>query len=314
MKLGIISDNRFIDDYQVNNEIHFTDWNSSPRYLLGRILLSPHFSHEVKLIQYKSNRASLEYYNFLKSCDYGIIHVDSTIRPNSLDNLIQQLSSEYLLINRNISDIRKSTLHKLLKTCGLNTIDINSDADGDIIAFIKSDFNAGDTSKRLYKKCKYKDIPISIINDPSLIIQRYIKEIITPENYYRLRRFIIVGQEIVQVEFFSKNFVIKRSTSFWQYSRNIKNLNSDLTFFETPNISELGYHFIDFNKISSQFITMLNFIKNIGFEFGAIDVITPTFDELYILDINSTPWERGIPSSLIKILSHSFEKMVKDKQ
>ena len=58
---------------------------------------------------------------------------------------------------------------------------------------------------------------------------------------------------------------------------------------------------------------MLNFLQNIGFHFGTVDTITPSANELYILDINCTPWERGIPISLVKILARSLEKIVKSK-
>ena len=312
MKFGVITDCRFMDDYQNRDEQAAPSWDTPPRYLLGRLVSSPYFLHEVKFVPYEISNPD-ECRARFKECDYGIIHIDMTVLPDKILQVKRQVPPSFVLINRHVSDIRKSTLNNLLSTHNQMTLDLQANIEDDTEMFIKSNFNAGDAPKRLYKKCRYADLPPSVRKDSSLIVQRFVLEKLTSQHsYFRLRRFIIVGQEIVQVEYFSKHFVIKRSSSVWQYSRDIQHIDADLGESNTPNISELGYQFNDFHKnLGDRYISMLNFLQAIGLQFCTVDVITPSSDEFYILDINYTPWERGLPDSLVKILSRSLVNMVK---
>lgn len=310
MTFGVIADHRFMTDYRNRGTASVPVWNSPPRYLLGRLISSPHFSHEVTFIPYKPSSVH-SCCAELRTCDYGIIHIDATMRPPELLEASKSIPLHFPLVNRYISDIRKSTLHGLLQSYHLMTPDLHPTTDEDTLAFVKSDFNAGDAPKRVYERCRHGDLSSATRKDCTLIVQRFVKDDISAQHqYYRVRRFIIVGQEIIQVEYFSRHFVVKRSTSAWQYSRDIGNLDSDLRLFETPNISSLGYNFRDFyGELGNCFGDMLKFIKGIGFQFGSVDVITPFPHEFYVLDINCTPWERGIPDSLVKILAQSLEQM-----
>ena len=45
----------------------------------------------------------------------------------------------------------------------------------------------------------------------------------------------------------------------------------------------------------------MEYANLMGLDFGSIDTITDYEGNLHILDINKTPWERGIPKTFINI-------------
>ena len=304
MQTLLIVDRRFFADLKSADTDSQEKWNRPPRYLLGKLIQDTAFEEMPKLLLYED---ILEGNDDIESYmpQTVMIHVDQTIRPDSLQIYISSETKKIRFINAQLTDIRKSKLKDILQQNGMMYPDPLKDS----LVFIKSDYNAGDAENRTYSTCAYNDASDSVWADSKLIVQRFVRDAIyNGSPIGRLRRFIIVGKEIVQVEYFSDSDTIKRSSSIWQYSRDIRNMSSDEKYIGVRCLSESGIHYVNFrDQLGGHYDTILKTLSLLGLEFGIIDVITPNNEECYVLDVNPTPWERGLPESLVRILSKALK-------
>ena len=269
----IIVDRRFMADLKAADTPSLEKWNQPPRYLLGKLLQSAKLEEMPKLLLYEAileGDVDIELYK----PQTVMIHVDRTIRPDSLQICISNNTQKIRFINAQLADIRKSKLKDILQQNGM----MYPNPQKDSLVFIKSNYNAGDAENRTYSICTYNDALNLVLADSNLIMQRFVRDAIyNGSPIGRLRRFIIVGKEIVQVEYFSANDTIKRSSSNWQYSRDIHNMNSDEKYIGMRCFSDAGIHYLNFrDQLGGHYDTLLKILSLLCLEFGTLDVITPS--------------------------------------
>ena len=233
--------------------------------------------------------------------------MDATLRPAGVQRLLDELPRTVRVINANIADTRKSTVTDWLSAFGLCTPSIVVPDHANAPVFVKSNFNAGDAPRRVYKVTTAADAQDLIAADPTLIAQRHVREDVGPNGLGRLRRLIVVGAELVQLEYFSHATSIKRSSSQWQYSRDVRCLKRDCQFLGSPSMAEHGFHFADIGSAFGHRLDVVKrWLRHIGLDFGTLDIVTPSSGEFFILDVNPTPWERGLPNSLARLLARAL--------
>ncbi len=314
MILAVLTDARFTSDFRKRTEICDCKWNSYPRYLLGKILSSEYFGHTIQCVAYDA--CSMDNcIDKVQSCDAAIVHVDLTVRPPELVRLIERLRTSIPVMNADLNDISKTWLQRALDSRGMLTPKFTSGYNTGCV-FVKSNYNAGDSPRRMYELYKHKDIPPELQTNTSFVVQRFVEEKVDrPYGLRRLRRFIIVRREVIQVEYFSTHHTIKRASSMWQYGRDISCLAHDQKLLDVRNISDLGYYYFCATPQERRTIsTVVSLAKSVGLDFGVVDVVTPSRSNAYILDINPTPWERGIPDALVRLLSESISDYLNDNQ
>ena len=88
-------------------------------------------------------------------------------------------------------------------------------------------------------------------------------------------------------------------------------MSSDEKYIGGRCLSEAGIHYVNFrDQLGGHYDTLLKTLSLLGLEFGTLDVITPSKEECYVLDVNPTPWERGLPESLVRILSKALKSLL----
>lgn len=284
-------------------------WDAPPRYLLNKLLRRCGQLDCVTLLgPDDGNMPRLA--DVIHNIDGIIVHTDTSVRPHWVTEVISQAPPGIPILNCSVTDIRKRSLSDVLSRMGLDTLEVDPDQRGNPLVFVKSTYNSGDAPGILYKKCPLKDVPALLASRPDLVVQRFIQDrLARAGTYARMRRFVCVAGAVTQLEYFGTEDVIKRQTSLAQYSRDISVIAQDFELLARQDLGALGFHYRDFEFELPGFMEILgSFRKAFGLDFGSIDTIAVRDEGYYILDVNPTPWERGLPEALERLLADALER------
>jgi len=309
VRLAVLADRRLLLDRK-NTDYPFSanpfDW--PPRYMLNILLLMPTFPYEADVVMIDSLR-SPDDYKRLENHNCVIVHIDLSVRPDLVNEIINRLPPRVRILNRRVTDIRKREMGEIVKRFGFATPEIDANADPETPVFIKSNWNAGDTPKQVYEYRTLRDVPPKVWQNPDLIVQRFIEErVLGVPGCRRLRRFLIVAGEMVQQEYLSMEPTLKGSTCLcWQYSRDIRCMPRDVELVGWEGARTLGFYYYDVDEKTRLIADRIkSFAENIGLDFGAIDTISPDPEHTYILDVNTTPLQRALTPAIKEILTNAL--------
>ena len=300
MDVTILCDERTIEDLKLGNKKE-KGWNSRPYYLINKIFNSEYF---------KSSYVELKEIENAKIEGIGVVHIDKTYLSSKEIEIIDALSKNKLILNKNLINTSKKHLEGILKKIGEESLIVYK---GDTIkdrVIIKSNYNAGDAPQLKYKVKHKPQITEAEWDNKDLILQRFATSTTKKSELKRMDRYVIFLGEVVLCSFFSKEDIIKRDTSIWQYWRDIENLQQDFYKLKHICLNEVGcfYRQSSFQE-QRNMEKILNLESILGLDFGSIDTITDENGKFYILDINKTTWERGIPDFFIELFR---KKILKD--
>jgi len=301
MHLTVICDERTKEDRSLGESAN-RGWNERPYYLINKILKDPRF---------QPNYATLDELALMPvSSGAAILHLDQTIHSEEIvkciDNLIPK---DARILNRRIIDISKRHIEDVFVSMGGLELSTQKDDSYEGLVIVKSNFNAGDAMRREYKILK-KEEANEIFNDLDMVVQRFASSTKSKNDLRRMDRYIVFMNEIVYCSFFSEEDVIKRDTSIWQYYRNIKNLRRDFKANRKICLNEQGVYYKELSSLEcSNEQTVVELCRLLGLDFGSIDTITDSEGNFYVLDINKTTWERGIPEHFLAIFRNKLLEM-----
>ena len=280
--LAIICDQRTIEDRNLG-EKDGAMWDQRPFYLINKI-----FKNEYTPPLYVPIEDIGSY--SLDGIDVAFLHIDLSVHNSDITNAINvSLPENIRVYNRKITDITKKHIETAYVSMG-----------GPKLTLTRSDSYKG----RGYKVMPSEEVSDNDWNNQDLLIQPFIssKRDFQEDGYGRMDRYVKFLEEIVCCSFFSKEPIIKRSTSIWEYFRDLNELERDFKSKKRIclNDEKIFYRTLTSNEILYR-NTILELADLIGLDFGSIDTITTPDGKLYVLDVNKTPWERGIPNHFINL-------------
>lgn len=300
MELVILCDQRTKED-QILGKKGGIGWNERPYYLINKIFQDP----DIKPVYKELNElcgADLKKMAFL--------HLDKTVHSEKENCVIDNLFKETLIFNKYLRDVTKKNVERMLSNLGILELRLSEKDPYQGKVIIKSNFNAGDCPKLEYRVINKSEVDEEDWKNEEIIIQRFVSSGKDGSRLKRMDRYIIFLGEVVYCSFFSKENIIKRDTSVWEYYRDVSRLEDDLKDVQNVCLNEEEAFY---KRLSSQEIInqqkITHLCRLLGLDFGSIDTITDQAGNFYILDVNKTPWERGIPRHFIKI----FRKRLKDR-
>jgi len=309
VRLAVVTDRRLLLELE-NIDQHPPEdpLNRPPCYLLNTLRMMPTFPYEADAITMESLR-SADDYKRLENHGCVIVHIDKSVRPAFITELLARLPSRVRIMNQHVTDIRKREMGEIVKRFGFDTLEIDPGADPETPVFIKSNWNSGDAPKVVYEHCLLREVPAKVWRDPDLTVQRFVEERVPGlPGCRRLRRFIIAGGEIVHQNFLGTTPLLKGDTSLcWEYRRDVRRMPKDTELLGGLAARSLGFTYYDIDdktRLISERVQAL--AQNIGVDFGSIDTIAPDAEHIYILDVNTTPLQRGLPQTIKEILADAL--------
>jgi hypothetical protein len=228
-----------------------------------------------------------------------LFHIDlSDTRnvPLCRDELCKILvEHSFRLINSPVTMIGKHFIQSTLKSLGLPSTQAQRDGDSEEWLLIKTDRNSGGTPElkltdndlallgierqsakhgpdRGYRLLRRRNIPSEAWTDPMYIVETYINN--TADIFLRT---YLSGNRIVVSEAMESATIKRMDRAFNR--RNYRMLDSDL------NESMEGYPL----RICRAAKATTYFAKAIGLRFGCIDLAVDDRDQVFIIDVNTTP-------------------------
>ena len=302
-KISVICDRRTLEDRDLGYEAKGTAWNQRPFYLLNKVL---------------KNRKNVEYVlidtigeHSFEGVHSAFLHLDRDVHPESYAPALRlAIPKEVHLANRDITDITKRYTEQMYVSMGGPSLSLKDSKSYQGKVIVKSIHNAGDPKGREYNIMEVSDVLEEVWSDLEVLVQPFIssRESQDEGDISRTDRHVIFLGESVICSFYSKEPIIKRRTSIWEYFRDIDKLETDFGSQQRICLNDLGifYRCLSADEKRNQ-ETILEYARLVGLDFGSIDTITNSKDNLYILDVNKTPWERGIPEEFINIFRKQLE-------
>ena len=219
------------------------------------------------------------------------------------------------------SDIRKRTIQSQCRDLGLPTAAAPVGGPDDELLIVKTDLNSGGRREQLlsptqkaqfnleagagrmkspndYFVSRRADLTADIWNDPTLVVERYVKNPLD-----RFFRVYVALNAIVISEAYTDTLVkrmegrIRRHNHFlWREGERI---------YGDSNIAA---------KLPSRLLeTAGAFLNRFHLDYGAIDVVESEAGEFYVIDLNKTPfWGEEKQAGLIEHLRLGFSKALRD--
>ncbi|MFH0927747.1 MAG: hypothetical protein V1822_04165 [Candidatus Micrarchaeota archaeon] len=301
-KIIVVCDQRFAGDYELGLARGAKKWDSRPYYLVNKVFadrrrfhLVPKEFHELGpgfLEQTKTEQTTI------------VAHLDQTRIPQGISSQLQKAGA----LNAHVTDVSKRRIERIV--CDMGGLPLLIDAypqyRGEVV--IKSDLNAGDPTGRGYEFVSGDSAGPCVLSDPQKVVQISVRSGFVGEKPFdRMDRFVFFLGEVVICSFYSTERIIKRNTSVWQYYRDASKLGQDLGGSRRVCLNEVGAyyrHLSDSEKANLEFVTQLAGLMRL--DIGSVDTITSSDGNFYVLDVNKTPWERGIPRFFLKIFNRLF--------
>lgn len=217
--------------------------------------------------------------------------------PLRIRDLTNRFESRGLhVINGQVQDVRKSTLHAHLAAIGLSSLKASPSGDADEILFIKTDLNYGGDLERWlppesiaaaglehlvstdiggayhYRTVERGALQEGVWTDPAIVVEKYVTN--AESSFYRV---YFSGKRIIIVQSFSLGIIKKmsgdpRNTNFLAELDNLKAAKDKLPISATLKRD------------------IATFVENSPVEFGCIDMVHDGYDHHYIVDLNLTPY------------------------
>ena len=234
--------------------------------------------------------------------DCFIPHINMSVTdkiPSDREVLFEKLESRGIrVLNRNFSDITRTTLENGIKEAGLPSLSVNLDkCSDDELLIVKSNFNCGGGMERRlkakdkeilgisgfdkkkvpapwdYKVIKKRDLDDSTIQDPLLHIERFVSNSLD-----RMWRAYIFGDRISVIEAVVLGDIKKTKHSIKDHLHHGK-------IGETKGkISAFGGAYMD-----KLFSLIERFIVSLNVDFCTIDIMESSEGDYFIVDLNLTP-------------------------
>ncbi len=237
------------------------------------------------------------------------------------DGLFEELDARgYHVVNKRISDIRKSTVQRMNRSTGLPHVRVARSDEGTMKVIVKTDCNYGgvaesqltDTMRAAlgipdgrdcaitdfdeYFVCRLCDLDDHVWQDDRLVVERYAED-----KEHRLIRFYRCGSRAVLSELINPETIRKmmpglpRKNWFFHY-RNGGAV--ELAEGDGPMDSCLQESVENAARLC----------ETIGLEFGALDIVLDESSCPHIVDVNSTPgWGKETQSAMLDFLRDGFE-------
>jgi hypothetical protein len=242
-----------------------------------------------------------------------IVHIDMTVRPPLVAEILNRLPPRVRVVNRTITDIRKRQMGQFLKRFGFAPPEIDSTAPPETPVFVKSNLNSGDASNRMYDYMLLRDVPPKVWKDPDATVQRFLEEPLAGlPGCRRMRRAMIVAGDVIWQEYFGMTPKIKGATCLtWHYTRDIRHIQRDVELLGFEGTRTAGFCYYDAGERTRAIADRIEALaRDIGMDFGAIDTISPDPEHTYVLDVNTTPLQRGLSPAIKEIFADALARHV----
>jgi hypothetical protein len=199
------------------------------------------------------------------------------------------------VVNGNVQDVRKSTLHAHLDAIGLSSPKAARSGADDELLFVKTDLNYGGELERWLSTeqiaaCgfepfisseigayRYRTVPrasleAQVWDDPALVVENYVTN--SENSFYRV---YFSGKQIIIVKAFSRGVIKKLSGD-----------SRDTNFVTSLEHLEAGTDELELSAALKRDVA--RFVGSTPVEFGCIDIVHDAADNHYIIDLNLTPY------------------------
>ncbi len=295
MNICIVADTRTIEDHILGKKAH-EGWNERPCYLVNKIMRENGCPVNYRLIEDTFHSAK---------GDVAMLHLDCTF--HSPCQIESASSFNGIMLNQRVIDISKRKVQKEYTSIGGKSLMLSKEESYKGKVIIKSDYNSGDPQGKWYLTMQNEEVPSELWEKTGVIIQKFVAS--PTGKLKRMDRYVLFLDELVVCSFFSEEDIIKRKTSIWQYRRDIELLERDRNIMPLKSLNESGIFYSPFSEIERRNYQIIKKLaKRMGLDFGSIDTITDENNDLHVLDVNKTPWERGIPKGFLHIFYDAFAK------
>ncbi len=212
--------------------------------------------------------------------------------PYKREQIIEHIKRRKIMVlNEDIVDITKSSLHSILQKAGIPHLAATPDLSEDVKLFVKSNLNwggeveerlpeelhekfIGSTARKITRFDEYylttkKDLQPDSWRDTSIIIERYVSN--EENSFYRV---YALGESVVVVKAHSDHLIKKISGD--PRDTNILLSKQQLRTRDTPLPNALQD-------------VLFQFIENVKIDYFCLDIVHDNKD-FYIVDLNTTPY------------------------
>ncbi len=301
-KISVICDERTVEDAHLGRNAQGLAWDQRPYYLLNKVL---------------RDRENVDYIlideigrNSFEGSDMAFLHLDMSQHPEQYSQALRlAIPPNVPLFNGGITNTSKDFTEGMYVGMGGPALSLSNPDTYDGKVILKSIHNAGDPGGRGYRVMPIQDVTEADWSDLEIMVQPFVSSKENPlgEGFGRMDRHVLFLGESVICSFYSREPIIKRKTSIWEYFRDIRHLEGDLQDQQRVCLNDSGifYRSLSQDETRNQ-KTVLDYAKTIGLDFGSMDTITGPDGNLHILDVNKTTWERGIPQAFIRLFANQL--------
>lgn len=233
------------------------------------------------------------------SCQAFLPHLDlsRTHRlPPDRDVLLAELARRGVrVLNRDLDDTRKSSLHRVLAAAGLPVAAATAAGDPDELLIVKTDYNYGGMHERALTGPQREGLGLAAADpglagwadyrvltrgemlaqwwrDETLVVERFVDN--AEGEFFRV---CVAGESLSIIRAYSSDQIKKVGAG-----------PRDANFLTRR---ERLRHLKDNGKLSPRLLeTVAQFLERTAVEFGTIDIVHEGGDEFYIIDLNLTPY------------------------